>query len=106
MSEKQNRLITDFSDAEYAHAYMGSHTITKIAAQNNHPPAKPGDYLLDLYGVADGARTHDNRNHNPGHKPIGMGVLVEFVEIKHVFCMAFSLASHRLISTGLAPDYP
>ncbi len=33
MSEKQNRLIADFSDAEYAHAYMGSHTISKIAAQ-------------------------------------------------------------------------
>jgi len=22
--------------------------------------------VLDLLGVADGARTHDNRNHNPG----------------------------------------
>ena len=23
-------------------------------------------FLLTIFGVADGARTHDNRNHNPG----------------------------------------
>ncbi len=33
MSAMQNKLIADFADAEYAHAYMGSHTVSKIAAQ-------------------------------------------------------------------------
>lgn len=33
MSEKQNRLIANFADTKYAHSYMGSHTVSKIAAQ-------------------------------------------------------------------------
>ncbi len=27
---------------------------------------KPGNRVLRILGVADGARTHDNWNHNPG----------------------------------------
>lgn len=33
MQNMQNHLIEDFTDAEYAHAYMGSHTVSTIAAQ-------------------------------------------------------------------------
>lgn len=33
MRAVQDRLTKEFSDAEYAHAYMGSHTVNTIAAQ-------------------------------------------------------------------------
>lgn len=33
MHAMQNKLIAEFADAEYAHAYMGSHTVSKLAAQ-------------------------------------------------------------------------
>jgi hypothetical protein len=32
----------------------------------SHNAVLPDTLLLELFGVADGTRTHDNRNHNPG----------------------------------------
>ena len=34
--------------------------------QNAKSPVRRLGFLLAFCGVADGARTHDNRNHNPG----------------------------------------
>lgn len=33
MNEVKNRLIAEFAEKEYAHAYMASHTVSKISAQ-------------------------------------------------------------------------
>ena len=47
-----------FPKPSYIRPYIGQ-------PRNNKARSKPG-YVVDSYGVADGARTHDNRNHNPG----------------------------------------
>jgi hypothetical protein len=38
----------------------------KAQKQQKRPLAEAGDLFHEFGGVADGARTHDNRNHNPG----------------------------------------
>ena len=35
-------------------------------AKNKKTPLSTDSGVFILFGVADGARTHDNRNHNPG----------------------------------------
>ena len=42
-----------------------SHGGNKRGVGNDKARSKPG-FVFEIFGVADGARTHDNRNHNPG----------------------------------------
>ena len=51
------------------HRKAGSVTMRKPSVKAPAPPSKtvPKDrHCMGKCGVADGARTHDNRNHNPG----------------------------------------
>ena len=43
-----------------------------LRARNDKARQLPG-FVLDLFGVADGTRTHDNRNHNPGLYQLSYG---------------------------------
>lgn len=55
MSELAERLASEFSDKEYAHAYMESHAISRLAAQVHAIRKQRGwsqQKLADLSGVA------------------------------------------------------
>lgn len=56
-----------------SHRWTGVLVIRTIAGTQNkngvvisHNAVRKNNLLPEFFGVADGARTHDNRNHNPG----------------------------------------
>ena len=56
------RARVNLTEKQHASGYMVA-TLTK--SQKAKSPYKRAKCLIHI-GVADGARTHDNRNHNPG----------------------------------------
>ena len=50
---------------EYISVQRRTRETEKISAEKTKKPVETGFFVLNI-GVADGARTHDNRNHNPG----------------------------------------
>ncbi len=65
--EMFQRTYSKWIDGQQDDAQLGAwkQLYTQANPRNRSRPRKALIYMKN-YGVADGARTHDNRNHNPG----------------------------------------
>jgi hypothetical protein len=64
MGKRLHRQLTPTSASAYfIHAARHTHVIHNLRNKKTHLVKVGLD--VDFLGVADGARTHDNRNHNP-----------------------------------------
>ena len=87
------------------HALMGKLSL-RLTRPTKKPTTNMGAGFFKFFGVADGARTHDNRNHNPGLYQLSYShrepVIIAFVlPYSVMFCGSSAFADGRgaLIAT-------
>lgn len=80
MSNLTEKLVSEFSDREYAHAYMQSHTVSRIAAQVHAIRKQRGWSQSDLAKAADITQERVSKIESADFESVTLKTLNKFAE--------------------------